>query len=173
MLAQHGERRTAEVGEKLYEIGDAVYPFIAIEEGEVALLDGAGREVVRHGDKGFLGEVNLLSGQTVFLTAEVTKPLRYIAVEREKLRRLLYDDGAFSDLVLSAFVERREALQALDGIGLEIVGLREWPDTRRLLEFVARQRLPYTLSAPAAAGEAGSDAAGGTGNGQPAQRRRS
>ncbi len=86
------------------------------------LLDGAGREVVRHGNAGFLGEVNLLSGQTVFLTAEVTKPLRYIAVEREKLRRLLYDDGAFSDLVLSAFVERREALQALDGIGLEIVG---------------------------------------------------
>ena len=137
MLAQHGERRTAEVGEKLYEIGDERYPFIAIEEGEVVLLDGAGREVVRHGNAGFLGEVNLLSGQTVFLTAEVTKPLRYIAVDREKLRRLLYDDSAFSDLVLSAFVERRELLQAREGIGLEIVGARESPDTRRLLEFVA------------------------------------
>ena len=165
MLAQHGERRTAAVGEKLYEIGDERYPFIAIEEGEVALLDGTGREVVRHGDKGFLGEVNLLSGQTVFLTAEVTKPLSYIAVDREKLRSLLYDDSAFSDLVLSAFVERREALQALDGIGVEIVGLREWPDTRRLLEFVARQRLPYTLTAPAAAGEQGGTASGGTANG--------
>ena len=92
-MASHGrpghtaaERRTAEVGEKLYEIGDAIYPFIAIEEGEVALLDGAGEEVVRHGTAGFLGEVNLLSGQTVFLTAEVTKPLRYIAVERQELR---------------------------------------------------------------------------------------
>ena len=153
MLAQHGERRTAEVGEKLYEIGDASYPFIAIEEGEVALKDSAGREVVRHGKDGFLGEVNLLSGQTVFLTAEVTKPLRYIAVDREELRRLLYEDGSLSDLVLSAFVERREALQALDGVGLEIVGLREWPDTRRLLEFVGRQRLPYTLTAPVAPGE--------------------
>ena len=153
MLAQHGERRTAEVGEILYKIGDPSYPFIAIEEGEVALRDAAGREVVRHGTNGFLGEVNLLSGQTVFLTAEVTKPLRYIRVEREELRRLLYDDGAFSDLVLSAFVERRELLQALDGVGLEIVGMRQWPDTRRLLDFVGRQRLPYTLTAPVAAGE--------------------
>jgi len=138
-----------------------MYPFIAIEEGEVMLLDEAGREVVRHGDGGFLGEVNLLSGQTVFLTAEVTKPLSYIAVEREKLRRLLYDDGAFSDLVLSAFVERREMLQARDGVGLEIVGQREWPDTRRLLEFVGRQRLPYTLTAPVRPGEGAGVADGG------------
>jgi len=161
MLALHGERRTAEVGEKLYEIGDASYPFIAIEEGEVALRDSAGREIVRHGGNGFLGEVNLLSGQTVFLTAEVTRPLRYIAVERDEFRRLLYEEGSFSDLVLSAFVERREALQAIDGVGLEIVGLREWPDTRRLLEFVARQRLPYTLTDPIASGEGTKQAADG------------
>ncbi|HUH81471.1 MAG TPA: FAD-dependent oxidoreductase [Solirubrobacteraceae bacterium] len=167
MLALHGERRTAEVGEKLYEIGDASYPFIAIEEGEVALRDSAGREIVRHGTNGFLGEVNLLSGQTVFLTAEVTRPLRYIRIEREDLRRLLYEDGAFSDLVLSAFVERREALQALDGIGVEIIGLREWPDTRRLLDFVGRQRLPYTLTAPVGPGEASTVGPGeAAGNGQ-------
>ena len=29
--------------------------------------------------------MNLLSGQTVFLTAVVTEPMRYIAVEREVL----------------------------------------------------------------------------------------
>ncbi len=153
MLALHGERRSAEAGETLYKIGDTTYPFIAIEEGEVAVVDGAGRELTRHGANGFLGEVNLLSGQTVFVTTKVTEPLRYIAVEREEFRRLLYEDGAFSDLVLSAFVERREVLQAEEGVGLEIVGRREWPDTRRLTEFVGRQRLPYRLSAPVAAAD--------------------
>jgi len=49
MLAKHGEERTAEVGEKLFEVGDESYPFIAIIEGEVAVLDGAGGEIVRHG----------------------------------------------------------------------------------------------------------------------------
>jgi thioredoxin reductase (NADPH) len=124
-LARYGEERTAEVGEKLFEVGDASYPFIAILEGEAAVTDAAGHEIVRHGASGFLGEMNLLSGQTVFLNAVVTEPLRYVAVERETLRRLLFEDAALSDLLLSAFVQRRELLQRRQGIGPEIVGSRE------------------------------------------------
>ena len=111
LLAEHGEQRTAEVGDTLYQIGDETYPFIAIIDGEAAVLDGAGQQIVRHSSSGFLGEINLLSGQTVFVTAVVTQPMRYIAVDREVLRRLLYEDSSLSDLVLSAFVERRELLQ--------------------------------------------------------------
>ncbi|HEY5343403.1 MAG TPA: FAD-dependent oxidoreductase [Solirubrobacteraceae bacterium] len=119
LLAERGEELTAEVGEKLYEIGDATYPFIAILEGEAAVLDGAGHEIVRHGASGFLGEVNLLSGQSVFVTAVVTQRLRYISLPREDLRALLLDDPSLSDLILGAFVERRELLQRRQGIGPE------------------------------------------------------
>jgi thioredoxin reductase (NADPH) len=143
LLAERGEELTAEVGEKLYEIGDATYPFIAILEGEVAVLDGAGHEIVRHGASGFLGEVNLLSGQSVFVTAIVTQQLRYIALPREDLRVLLFDDPSLSDLILGALVERRELLQRRQGIGPEIIGPRDLPDTRRLLEFARAQRLPH------------------------------
>ena len=59
--------------------------------------------------------MNLLSGQTVFLTAVVTEPMRYIAVDREVLRQLLFEDGSLSDLLLSAFIERRELLQQRAG----------------------------------------------------------
>jgi thioredoxin reductase (NADPH) len=149
LLAERGEELTGEVGEKLYEIGDATYPFIAILEGEVAVLDGAGHEIVRHGASGFLGEVNLLSGQSVFVTAVVTRPTRYISLPREDLRALLFDDPSLSDLVLGALVERRELLQRRQGIGPEIVGPRESPDTRRLLEFARAQRLPHTWVDPA------------------------
>ena len=38
MLAEHGEERTAAVGDVLFEIGDETYPFIAILEGEAAIL---------------------------------------------------------------------------------------------------------------------------------------
>jgi thioredoxin reductase (NADPH) len=148
-LAEHGEERTAVVGETLFEIGDETYPFIAILEGEAAVLDGAGREVVRHGASGFLGEINLLSGQTVFLTAVVTEPLRYIAVDRETLRQLLFEDGSLSDLLLTAFVERRELLQQREGIGIEIVGPRDSTETRRLREFARNQRLPHSWIDPA------------------------
>jgi thioredoxin reductase (NADPH) len=148
LLADVGEERTAEVGETLFEIGDESYPFIAIIEGEVAVIDAAGQEVVRHGASGFLGELNLLSGQTVFLTAVVTEPTRYIAVDREVLRRLLFEDGSLSDLLLSAFVERRELLQQREGIGIEIIGPRESQETRRLVDFARRTRLPYSWLVP-------------------------
>jgi thioredoxin reductase (NADPH) len=144
LLARLGEERTAAVGDALFRVGDATYPFIAIREGEVAILDAADSEIVRHGASSFLGELNLLSGQTVFLTAVVTKPLRYVAVDRDVLRDLLFDDGPLSDLVLSTFIARREALQRVQGIGLEIVGPRTSEVTMRMLDFVRANRLPFT-----------------------------
>jgi thioredoxin reductase (NADPH) len=143
-LAGLGEERTAEVGDVLYGVGDRSYPFIAILEGAVVIRDAAGNEIARHGAAGFLGELNLLSGQTVFVTAAVTEPLRYIAVERDAMRNLLYEDGPLSDAVLSAFISRREALQRVRGIGLEIVGPRSSAATMRMLEFVRSNRLPFT-----------------------------
>lgn len=143
-LAALGEEREARVGDVLFRVGDATYPFIAIREGEVAVLDAADNEIVRHGSASFLGEMNLLSGQTVFLTAVVTEPLRYIALDRDALRAILFDGGQLSDLVLSTFIARREALQRVEGIGMEIVGPHASDATRQLLEFARANRLPYS-----------------------------
>jgi thioredoxin reductase (NADPH) len=143
-LGALGEERTARVGDVLYRVGDREYPFIAILRGEVAIIDAAGQEIVRHGPSSFLGELNLLTGQTVFVTAVVTKPLRYVAVDRDTLRTLLFEDGPLSDLVLATLMERREALQQVDGIGLEIVGPHSSEATMRMLEFARSNRLPYT-----------------------------
>jgi thioredoxin reductase (NADPH) len=143
-LRRHGEERSAAVGDVLFKVGDERYPFMAIIEGEAAILDAAGHEIVRHGASGFLGEMNLMSGQTVYLTAVVTQPMRYIAVDRDELRGLLFDDGPLSDLLLSTFMARREALQQHEGVGIEIVGPRSSEATRRMVEFVRRNRLPYT-----------------------------
>src|SRR5436190_15606702 len=139
-----GEERTAGIGDVLFRVGDAAYRFIAIVEGEVAILDAAGNEIIRCGRSNFIGELNLLSGQTVFLTAIVTKPLRYIAVDRDALRDLLFEDGALSDLLLATFIARREALQRVEGVGIEIVGPRSSDATMRLLDFARANRLPFT-----------------------------
>jgi thioredoxin reductase (NADPH) len=142
-LRRHGEERTAEVGERLFSVGDRSYPFIAILEGEAAIEDVSGNEIVRHGPSGFLGEMNLLSGQTVYLNAIVTEPMRYIAVERDELRRLLFEDGSLADQLLGAFINRREALQKADGVGVEVVGPRSSEPTRRILDYARRNRFPY------------------------------
>src|SRR5689334_7408203 len=151
-LARLGEERTANVHDVLYSVGDRTYPFVAILDGEVAIVDAAGREIVRHGAAGFLGEMNLLTGQTVFVNAVVTKELRYIAVERDALRTLLFEDGPLSDLVLSTLMARREALEQVDGIDLEIVGPHSSASTRRMLDFARSNRIPYSWDDTAAPG---------------------
>ncbi len=147
-LRARGEERSAAVGDVLFRVGDARYPLIAILEGEVAILDAAGNEIVRHGGSGFLGELNLLTGQTVYLTAVVTQPLRYIAVDRDVLRPLLFEDGPLGDLLLSAFMARREALQLQQGVGMEIIGPRSSEPTRRLVDYARRSRLPHIWRDP-------------------------
>ena len=153
-LARHGEERTAEVGDVLFKVGDERYPFIAILEGEAAVLDNAGDEIVRHRASGFLGELNLMTGQTVYLTAVVTQPMRYIAVEREVLRPLLFEDGPLGDILLGAFIARREALQQHQCIGVEIIGPRSSAPTREMVEYVRRARVPYTWRDPEHADDA-------------------
>jgi thioredoxin reductase (NADPH) len=142
-LRLHGEERSASVGDVLFEVGDRRIPFIAIVEGEAAVLDAAGREIVRHGASGFLGEMNLLTGQTAYLTAVVTQPMRYVAVDRDALRPLLFEDAPLGDLLLSSFMSRREALQQ-QGVGMEVVGPRSSEATRRMVEYARRNRLPFT-----------------------------
>ena len=101
----------------------------------MAILDAAGNEIVRHGPSGFLGEMNLLTGQTVFVTAVVTEPVRYIEVKREALRPLLFDDGLLSDLLLSTFIARREMLQQADGVGFDVIGPHTSAATMQIVEF--------------------------------------
>jgi thioredoxin reductase (NADPH) len=153
-LGALGAERTAAAGEVLYRVGDARYPFIALLDGEVAIHDAAGNEIVRHGPSAFLGEMNMLSGQTVFVTAVVTAPLRYIAVDRDVMRSLLFEDGPLSDLVLAAFIARREALQGVQGLGVEIVGPRSSQATMRLLDYARHNRLPLTWRDPERADDA-------------------
>ena len=147
-LAVKGEELTADVGDVLYDVGDPTYPFIAILDGEVAILDAVGNEIMRHSASNFLGEMNLPSGQTVFVTALVTQPLRYIAVDRLRLREILFDDSALSEVLLSAFIARREALEGIQGLGFEVIGPRSSEPTMRMVEFARANRMPFTWRDP-------------------------
>jgi thioredoxin reductase (NADPH) len=142
-LRLHGEELTAEAGETLFQIGDPSYPFIAIVEGEVTIQNEAGDEIVRHTASGFLGELNLLSGQTVFITAIAATPLSYISVPREKLRELLFEEGPLADLLLSTFIARRERIQVQDGIGVDVFGPRDSERTRAAIDFLRGSRMPF------------------------------
>jgi thioredoxin reductase (NADPH) len=144
-LAVHGERRPMRQGDVLYREGDERCDFFVILQGRVAILEGYGGAVgviAVHGPRRFLGELGLLTGQAVFLTAVALEPGEVLAVAVERLRELVSQDAELGDLVLRAYLIRRSMLIEL-GTGFRIVGSRYSPDTRRLREFAARNRLPH------------------------------
>ncbi len=145
-LQAYGERRRTEVGDVLIREGETGYPFHVVLEGMVEVIDGYGcpeeRQIAIHGTGRFLGELGLLIGQAAFFTAVVREAGEVLVVPIERLRGLISQDPVLGDLVMRAYFLRRELLIGL-GAGFKLIGSRFSPDTRRLREFVARNRLPH------------------------------
>jgi thioredoxin reductase (NADPH) len=144
-LERVGQRRRVARGDVLYREGEGSDDFQVILEGKVALVeesDGGQRVIGVHGPRRFLGELGLVAGQTVFVTAIVTEPGEVLVVAAEMLRKIITQDQVLGDLILRAFLQRRSILIGL-GVGLRIVGSRFSPDTRRLRDFAMRNRLPH------------------------------
>jgi thioredoxin reductase (NADPH) len=144
-LARHGEQQRVEPGEVLFREGDKGYDFFVVLDGKVMVVSGYGGEermIAAHGPRRFLGELSLLTGQAAFFTAVVREPGEVLVVPVERLRALVTQDTVLGDIVLRAYLLRREMLIGL-GAGFQMVGSRYSPHSRRLREFAARNRLPY------------------------------
>ncbi|HZC27078.1 MAG TPA: cyclic nucleotide-binding domain-containing protein [Actinopolymorphaceae bacterium] len=141
LVAAYGERRPTRRGDVLFREGDRDYDFFVIESGRVE--DSENGEILRvHGPGRFLGELGQLTGLPAFFTATVREAGEVVAVPPHRLRDLVTREPWFGDLVLRAYLVRRSLLIEL-GAGLRIVGSRFSPDTRRLRDFAARNRLPH------------------------------
>jgi thioredoxin reductase (NADPH) len=145
-LGTVGRRHETEEGEVLYRAGDAECDFFVILDGLVAVgEEELGEQPIGvHGPGRFLGELGLLTGSAVLLTAVVREAGAVLVVPVERLRELVAQDATLGDLILRAMLIRRTLLIGL-GTGLRIVGSRFDPDTRRLREFAARNRVPHRL----------------------------
>ena len=140
-----GEMRSVEPGDVLFREGDAHYDFFVVESGAVAVVEGYEREnrvIAVHGPRRFLGELNLLTGSPPYLTAVVRDPGEVIQMPVETLRELVSADEDLSNVILRAYLARRSILIDL-GAGVKVVGSRYSRDSRRLREFLARNRMPY------------------------------
>ncbi|MFE6062218.1 FAD-dependent oxidoreductase [Streptomyces sp. NPDC056431] len=145
-LTAHGERRRTAEGEVLYREGQPFREFLAILSGTVEILHDQGgpdeRTVAVHGPGRFLGELGLLEGQAAFDTAVMRRAGEILAVPVERQRTLVGRDPVLGDLILRAYLGRRYLLIGL-GAGFRILGSCYSPDTLRLREFAARNRLPH------------------------------
>ena len=136
-LAQFGERRRVVVGEPLFGTGEPGADFVVVVSGAVAMVDGYGQDNrVRnvHGPGRFLGELGVLSGQTMLLTAVVQQAGEVVIVPTERLRAALDADPQLRDIVLRTYLLRRSQLLGLTAV--KIVGSGRSRHAQRLREFL-------------------------------------
>ena len=94
-----------------------------------------------HGRGRFVGDLSILTGQAVYVTAVAQTDVEVLEVPYDRLKEAVTQDQALGDLILRAFILRRN-IHADLGAGLRIIGSRYSPDTRRLRDFASRNRIP-------------------------------
>jgi thioredoxin reductase (NADPH) len=145
VLRSYGHTRETEAGQVLFRAGDSSNDFFVILEGEVEIIDDFAGEVRTVGvfrPGTFLGDLHMLTGQGVPLSAVVSVGGEVLAIPRERLKEVVTEELDLSNVLIDTFLARRSFLMRI-GVGLRIIGSRHSRDATRLREFAARNRLPH------------------------------
>src|SRR5690349_18042147 len=146
-LLAYGTPQETRPGDVLFTPGDEDVDLIVVDRGsaevvrtETADVPAAIVAVVDAG--GFVGELNLLTGQNVYLLCRVKERGTVYRVSPERLRQLMANDVELSDIVFKALIARRELLQrSTAALAVEIVGDARSATALALRTYAARQRL--------------------------------
>jgi thioredoxin reductase (NADPH) len=160
-LVAYGTPQETRPGDVLFKPGDVDVDMIVVARGSVDVIrtetaDAPARTVAKVRDGGFVGELNLLTGQNVYLLCRVREAGMVYRVTPERLRQLMANDGELSDIIFRALVARRELLRRSTGAkAVEIVGNPRSASGLALRTYATRQRLIHVwFDADSPAGEA-------------------
>jgi len=146
VLMRYGETRKTVAGQVLSRAGDASLDFIVFLEGALEVVDdfaGEARIIVIQRAGGFVGELNMLTGQARYVSVMVREGGEVLAIPSERMKEVVTEESNLSDIILKALLARRSWEMRNGGTGLRLVGSRRSRDAARLREFAARNRLPH------------------------------
>jgi len=135
-------------GEILIAVGDRAFKFFIVKSGEIEILDHSGdapKTLTIHGKGQFTGDISHLTGAPAIITAIARGDCEVFEISSEALRHVLNQCPGLSDIILQAFVARRQLLrESPNFIGLRVIGSRYSPDTFRVRDFLSRNRVLFT-----------------------------
>ena len=140
--------KTFHNGEVLFRVGDRDFQFFVVKSGEIEIVDHSGNEprtVVVHSQGEFTGDVSHLTGAPAVISAVARGDCEVYAIASEDLRRIINQCPTLGDIILQAFISRRQLLRASpDFTGLRVIGSRYSQDTFRVRDFLAKNRVLFT-----------------------------
>ena len=121
-----------------------------VESGQVEIrnpTDGQ-RVIAVHEPGEFAGDIDLLTGRPVIVTAVAQGATRVLCVPGSQFRSLLNHVPDLGEKLIVAFTSRRELLARLGVIGLRVVGPAHCRDTNTVREFLYKNFVPFTWFDP-------------------------
>src|SRR5882724_6865211 len=137
-------------GETIFRAGQADIDLYIVEAGAVEIrnpTDGQ-RLIVTHGPGQFSGDIDLLTGRPVIVTAVARGATHVLRVPNSQLRALLNRVPSFGEKLIVAFTRRRELLSQFGTLGLRVVGPGRCRDTNTVREFLYKNFVPFTWFDP-------------------------
>src|SRR5262249_50737330 len=92
----------------------------------------------------FSGDIDVLTGRPVIVTAAAKGPTRLLCVPNAQLRVLLNRVPSLGEKLIIAFTRRRELLSHVGGLGLRVVGPGRCRATNTVREFLYKNFVPFT-----------------------------
>jgi thioredoxin reductase (NADPH) len=133
-------------GETIFRAGQADIDLYIVESGQIEIHNptNGNRVIVVHDVGQFSGDIDLLTGRPVIVTAVARGTTHVLRIPNGHLRALLNRVPSFGEKLIVAFTRRRELLTQLGTLGLRVVGPGRCRDTNTVREFLYKNFVPFT-----------------------------
>jgi thioredoxin reductase (NADPH) len=150
LLEPLGARRMLRQGEPVYKAGQRDMPLAVVLRGALEVIesrDGQEQILATAGPRDFVGDVGMLMGTAALATVRgVAEESEVLELPALQLRQALAELPGVSELIVRAFIMRRQRLQRdREFAGLRIVAQEGSREGRQLDDFLDKNHIPHRL----------------------------
>jgi len=145
-LTARGKPREVHAGDTLFTEGERNRSFFVVIDGAIEILEhsrGEPHQITVHHPGQFTGDIDVFNGRPALVTGRAVEDGRLVELTPANLRRAVDELPDLGDIIIKAFLLRRELIQASGFEGVRIIGSRFSPESHRLRDFAQRNAIPY------------------------------
>jgi thioredoxin reductase (NADPH) len=145
-LTARGKPREVHAGDTLFTEGERNRSFFVVIDGAIEIVEhsrGEPHQVTVHHPGQFTGDIDVFNGRPALVTGRVVEDGELVELTPDNLRRAVDELPDLGDIIIKAFLLRRELIQASGFEGVRIIGSRFSPESHRLRDFAQRNAIPY------------------------------
>ncbi|WP_299671216.1 FAD-dependent oxidoreductase [uncultured Polaribacter sp.] len=145
-LKKFGTQENYKTQTKVFALGDNIYDFFVILEGEIIIEDPYNNtSIVTHKKYEFTGDSGMLSNRSAQFNAMAQPNSKLLRIKPDKLKEAITQNSDISDVLLNAFLLRQETvLNEISG-GIKLVGSGNSNQTYKIRDFLEKNHIWYTF----------------------------